>query len=162
MLELALSALLWSWAAAAVVAQIPPFNVMIMRRNPFGLLPNWYFFTGRLLGHDLGLLLREEDGGGFGAWRELPLARPRPPLAWLWHPDRRFGKLLIDVTSQLVSLRLRGLRDAAPRHPAYALVRRWAERHARPGVRFQFALVGRDGVAGEAPEFFLVSEVHQA
>lgn len=149
-----------TWALLAALGQIPTVGARIGGRRSLGLVPNFMFFTSRIVGHELELVVREElPVGGHGPWRVVETARPRGPLWFLWHPERRHAKAYLDLALQLTGLRLQGRRAEAPADPAYAVLRQRAAECVLAGAGFQFAVRARDVLAAEAaPQLLFVSE----
>jgi hypothetical protein len=88
-----------AWAVAAALAQHPALFRVIGGRRTLGLVPNFLFFTSRIVGNELELLVREESPPeAFGAWREVPTVRSRTLVSFLWNPGRRVGKAGAEVS----------------------------------------------------------------
>ena len=147
-----------AWALAAALAQHPSWSQRLSARS-FGLLPNFLFFTARIAGHEMALLVREEQGGGsWGPWHEVRTTRARNPAWFLWHPERRYGKAILDLALRLIHLRMTGRRSEAPADPAYAALAHWASAEVPPGARFQFGLRASDMLQEGAGQMLFVSE----
>ncbi len=148
-----------AWALLVALGQWPALGSRIGGRRTLGLVPNFMFFTSRIVGHELELVVRAAREDGFGAWQVVPTARPRGPLWFLWHPERRHAKAFLDLALQLTGLRLAGRRAEAPDDPAYARLRELARQCVEPGARFQFAVRARDTLRADAPaQLLFVSE----
>jgi hypothetical protein len=148
-----------AWALLAALGQWPALGSRIGGRRALGLVPNFMFFTSRIVGHELELVIREVQDGSLAQWRVVPTARPRGALWFVWHPERRHAKAFLDLALQLTGLRLAGRRAEAPGDPAYARLREIAQPWAAPGARFQFAVRARDTLRSDAPaQLLFVSE----
>jgi hypothetical protein len=148
-----------AWAVAAALAQHPALFRVIGGRRTLGLVPNFLFFTSRIVGNELELLVREESPPeAFGAWREVPTVRSRTLVSFLWNPGRRVGKAHLDLALQLVELRLSGRRQEAPGSAAYAVLARCAGAEVSPGRRYQFAIRATPSLEPGGGQLLFVSE----
>jgi hypothetical protein len=152
------------WLFVSLLAQLPAMK-KLRSWNHFGLIPNWYFFTGRMLMFDLKLCCRDGSGpGSYSEWREVPLPVPKPWWRIFWNPRRRLGKGLIDVTAELLEVRRAGKRDLAPSTLAYRTTLWYVRSHRPPGAQrdFQFSIQSRNPVRpSEAPSILFLSDVHR-
>lgn len=70
------------------------------------LIPTWSFFAPTPGMSDYYLLYREiNDKDEVQDWKEVtPLQDKRSPFAFVWNPDKKYLKTLIDMVQQLIKL----------------------------------------------------------
>jgi hypothetical protein len=69
----------------------------------FSLLPNWNFFAPNPGHTDYHVVIRDKlPDGSVSEWQELDIAEPRRFLCFLWNPQKRPRKVLVDVVGSLV------------------------------------------------------------
>ena len=70
-----------------------------------GMVPNWTFFAPNPGTSDYHLIYREQlEDKSITAWTEIPLTSRRLTLDWLWNPQKRKNKLLMDCVSSLAQV----------------------------------------------------------
>ncbi|MER6914400.1 hypothetical protein ABT354_22245 [Streptomyces sp. NPDC000594] len=118
----------WRIAAAAaltvtVAAQHPgDLFGRIREKDPLALIPNWRFFAPNPSVHDSEFCYRTlSEQGETSPWTALSLVPERTLRHMVWFPDRRVGKAVFDVGSDIVRVIAQGF-PAAERLPSYRLL----------------------------------------
>lgn len=101
--------LLVVWFTLSVVFQFytdsfsPSWLSVIVRYDVFHLLPRWTFFAPNPGTSDYHLLYRDQkEDGTISGWVEIPMVEERKPLSFIWNPEKRSKKILLDVTMSLI------------------------------------------------------------
>ena len=104
--EFILATILIVWFAASVANQLPGSRrtLALYRYDPAGLIPAWTFFAPRPGVTDFAVLYRDACGDDdYTPWRRLSSGARRDPWTALWHPEKRFEKLVTDLVPGLAS-----------------------------------------------------------
>jgi hypothetical protein len=153
------------WFAASLLGQFPALSAAKRRINLFGLIPNWFLFVGSLVTRDSCLYYRVRSAPeAYGEWRRLSLLEGRPPFWFLFYPQRRPGKAMIDICSQLISLRLlhRGDRARIEASDPYHRVLGMVRSRVNGGAEFQFCfMLERKGAPAPGNPILFLSSVHR-
>jgi hypothetical protein len=150
---------------ATLLRLVPSLAVHVARFDTLGLVPEWRFFAPKPGRGDHALLYRDSlDAREWGPWTELSLVVPRRWHHFLWNPERREKKALLDFVAALMAIiRETGTEGVEITSPYLALlvyVTTAVERIAVPALT-QFLLLNHDGSAG--PDEFVpmfLSQVH--
>src|SRR5687768_5062977 len=87
-----------------VARLVPRLHPIVTRLDAFNMLPEWRFFAPQPGRGDHFLLYRDSiDGDTWSAWIEIPLVVPRQWYHFVWNPERRVKKALLDVVGALVA-----------------------------------------------------------
>jgi len=160
-------ALVAVWLALTVLAQFRFLQPLLSPFDGFHLIPRWTFFAPNPGVRDYHLVMRERLADGrLSPWRNVPVYQGRPPLACLWHPQKRAAKVLNDAIQTLGFLMRREGVSASglPFTLPYLILLRYTARSmpAAPGAtEFQFAIVDSAGHAQRTLECPFVSSFHR-
>lgn len=157
------------WLTLSVIFQFhPSFNPSwfsaIVRHDLFGLLPRWTFFAPNPGTSDYHLLYRDqlEDGNLIG-WVEIPMVEERKPFSFIWNPEKRSKKILLDVTMSLIEEkdRLKG-KNALMLSLPYLILLNVVVHHGRKtcGTRCQRQFILVEKFCGSEPRILLISAFH--
>ncbi|MEU5977815.1 hypothetical protein [Streptomyces sp. NPDC047315] len=125
------------------------------RRDLLATIPNWRFFAPDPSVHDYELVYRTlSRQGETSGWKQVPLVRNRRAHQMLWYPERRAGKAVFDMGTELLRVIDRGLTTVKDQ-PSYRVLTNFLRREIQQGQRqgqdhdavkgFQFALVRSAG-----------------
>jgi hypothetical protein len=153
---------------ATLLRLVPSLAGHVARFDTLGLVPEWRFFAPKPGRGDHVLLYRDSaDGRGWGPWTELSLVAPRRWHHFVWNPERRAKKALLDfVAALMATIRATGTEGVEITTPYLALllyVTTVVERAAAPALT-QFLLLDHDGSAGPdefVPMFLSRAHLHE-
>ncbi len=90
------------WFLATILGATPIGRLWLRSDLISRFVPRWNFFAPRPGTQDFRLVHREVvTNNCTGPWHELPLP-PRGPWEWIWNPNKRLRKCIIDITISLV------------------------------------------------------------
>ena len=95
-----------AWFALSIARQ-PRWTVSrwIARWDVFGWFPSWRLFTLPTR-YDFYFAVRFGYlNGTISDWEPLPIISPRPPGAWLWHPQFVRQKMAMDLANRAAMVR---------------------------------------------------------
>lgn len=132
MLELVIESAFVLWFLISVAAHIPAWKGIRHKISLGGLLPNWYLFTAQLLVQDLCLRSRRQNSAeSFTLWMDVPIRLPQRRLLFIWNPERRLSKSVLDCVDAIIQARIRGKREQALQSMPFYLLREWAQRYSQ-------------------------------
>ena len=132
MLELAIESAFILWFLISVAAHIPAWKGIRHKVSLGGLLPNWYLFTAQLLVQDIRLRSRQQNSAeSFTLWMDVPIRLPQPWFLFVWNPERRLSKSVLDCVDAIIQARIRGKREQALQSVPFYLLREWAQRNSQ-------------------------------
>lgn len=88
------------WTFLSILNQFIFFR---KKMNWFNLLPVWTYFTPNPTPPDYRLLYRTKSNNLFSSWKEIRNSKFNSNLKFIWHPTKRYRKLVSTSTSNLVS-----------------------------------------------------------
>lgn len=131
MLELIIESAFVLWFLVSVAAHIPAWKGIRNKINLGGLLPNWYLFTAQLLVQDLCLRSRRQSSvERFTLWTDVPIRLPQPHFLFIWNPERRLSKSILDCVDAIIQARIRGKREQALQSMPFYLLYEWSRRNS--------------------------------
>lgn len=155
------------WLALTVLAQFRLLQRLLSPFDGFHLIPRWTFFAPNPGVRDYHLVVRERLADGrLTSWQNVPVYEARPPLAFLWHPQKRASKVLSDAIQTLgFLLRREGVSvSGLPFTLPYLVLLRYAARAVpaqRGATEFQFAIVDSAGHFQRPLECPFLSSFHR-
>jgi hypothetical protein len=165
------------WLLLSVANQYRPFALRIGRYDHFSLLPRWTFFAPNPGMHDVHLLYREcaadldvstpEGLNGASAklspWREMADLCPGHNVLFVWNPQRRVTKTILDIVAVLNRVRQLTDDQNAQITVEYFLLLHLVMRGAGDSTQRQFAVVRTHGFGPERQsEVVFLSAFHPA
>lgn len=156
-----------AWLILTVFAQFRPLAARISLYDPFRFIPTWTFFAPNPGVVDYHVVVRDElSDGSLTGWRSIDIAPGRHFWNFLWNPQKRPKKILLDAVQSLVTI---------SRMPSYAdgyevvslpylLILHLAE--TSPNIysgntRRQFAIVHSSGHVEKSIQLSYLSQFHQ-
>ncbi|MFE7130929.1 hypothetical protein ACFVIM_08725 [Streptomyces sp. NPDC057638] len=135
-----------------VAAQIPGELLgRARRRDLLATIPNWRFFAPDPSVHDYELVYRTlSHQGETSGWKQVPLVRNRRAHQMLWYPERRAGKAVFDMGTEVLRVIDQGFATVRDQ-PSYRALTNFLRREIRQTENheavkgFQFALVRSAG-----------------
>jgi len=169
MAQLIVNALVIAFLAAwflATLLKATPISTRWLRSHFVNrFIPRWNFFAPRPGMQDFRLLYREVLIDNIvGPWHEIPMAT-HGPWAWIWNPDKRLKKCLIDLTVTLVAEMVADITMHQPNRVKlsipYLLILYYVVSLSKSpfAAAMQFSVV-RNSRANEEPVSVFVSGVH--
>jgi hypothetical protein len=164
-LELCQAAVLSSWLLVTILLHLP-ISGRLRDLDLFGVVPVWNFFAPNPGKSDFHLLRRYRScDGSYSDWREVRLLCDRPWYAFLWNPQKRLNKLLLDLCTSLSEARfeLDDHQDAILLSPPYLFLLCFLEGLGRPeGANgLQFLVMYSESCALRVdPAGLFISAVH--
>ncbi len=160
-------AILGIYLGLTIFSHLPiPLARSLNVRDRFAVIPHWSFFAPTPGVSDFHLMVRDRlVGGKFSLWKEVPVGcQTRSPFAFLWHPGKRSGKALLDLTTTLLGV----VQNAGGRQeqiylslPYLMLLHAVSALPASSvSIGRQFLLAKMDG-PDAAPDVLFVSNVHE-
>ena len=148
-----------------VLRLVPAFQAAVARWDVLTLLPEWRFFAPKPGRGDHALLYRDSpDGSTWGAWTEISVQASRRWHHFIWYPERRAKKALLDyiaaLAARVAATGSEGVEITSPYLALLNFVITGPARATSPAVT-QFLLLLHDGAA--APDDFVpmfVSKQH--
>jgi hypothetical protein len=148
----------------SLLREIKPLAIIVERLPFVGLfIPSWSFFAPVPSMLDYHIFYRElSNEGGKGKWIEThTLPDQRPWYAFLWHPEKKFVKAVLDFVPEL--LRLSNLtqdnKQICVSLPYLHILNYICSLpRSAPTVKIQFMLVGNSRT--REPEMLFISEIH--
>lgn len=134
-----------------VLRLVPALRPLITSLDPFMLLPEWRFFAPKPGRGDHFLLYRDSpDGVTWGPWSEIPLVAPRRWYHFIWNPERRAKKALLDfiaaLSARVAASGSNGIEITLAYLALLKYVVMWPTRPGRPSLT-QFLILNHDGAA---------------
>lgn len=160
-----IEALFAVWFVSSLLVHIPALRSMRRHLKIGGLIPNWYLFTAEILMYDLCLRFRLVNGDQHTAWHDLPMILKPQRWRFIWNPQRRMTKALLDSADAMIQARLRGARERALKSVPFKILLDWARRHAQSPVQMlQFCIALRADLRSKSGPLILflspVAEKH--
>ncbi len=90
------------WLLLTILAQFRPISAKISPFDPFRLIPIWTFFAPYPGMVDYHLVVRDElSDGSISPWRSVDIAAERHLWNFLWNPQKRPKKIVLDAVQSL-------------------------------------------------------------
>lgn len=130
---------------------VPALRPLITRLDQLMLLPEWRFFAPKPGRGDHFLLYRDSpDGAMWDTWTEISLVAPRRWRHFIWNPERRAKKALLDfiaaLAARLAASGPNGIEITLAYLALLKYVTRSPTRATRPALT-QFMILNHDGAA---------------
>jgi hypothetical protein len=148
------------WLLLSLLVHIPALRSMRRHLKLGGLIPNWYLFTSEILMYDLCLRFRNVTDQQ-APWHDLPMVSKPRPWRFIWNPQRRISKALLDSADAIIQARLSGARERALKSVPFKILLEWARRHAQPPAQtLQFCIALRADLRPESgPSILFLSPI---
>jgi hypothetical protein len=164
--DVALAAIFILWMIGTVLRQLPYSGAKrLLTYDWIGIFPLWSFFAPQPGGSDFHLLYRDQirEGENTG-WMEHFKDSPRGRWAWVWNPDRRLRKALLDIAQELAIDQASGVsRQAIVLSVPYLALLNFVSNVPRsfPATGTQFAVMMSDGaIHDQHPKVLFLSSFH--
>jgi hypothetical protein len=90
------------WLALTIIKQLVRTRDAMSKIDVLRIIPLWRLFAPRPLRSDFCVLSRALlKDGNFTIWEIVPMAQEKPKGAWLWHPELRSRKFLVEAIESL-------------------------------------------------------------
>lgn len=160
-----LAAVFGIWFLAICVHQLPITAArQLTTWDPIGLLPVWRFFAPMPGNFDFHLLYRDQLADGtITPWTEYRPLLSRSPWSFIWNPDKRQRKALLDLAQELVRFQREQSREQLLLSVPYLVLLNFVSELPRPEPRqgTQFAImVSRGAAHDEEPQLLFLSSLH--
>jgi hypothetical protein len=157
-----------AWFVLTIFAQADPIARKLQAFDKFGLLPKWTFFAPHPGHFDYHLLYRLSGSPGerevVREWRQLSGLSGGPYIPFLWNPQRRVTKSILDVVNALMLAQriFRNNPELLQFTTEYLLLLHLIECEAPRGAKVQFALVQTCGIGvRETQQLVFLSKHHR-
>lgn len=147
----------------------------INKYDIFQLLPNWTFFAPNPGTVDYHLIYRQKDIGTQENldWSEIPIIQNRTLQHFLWNPQRRKIKLIIDAINAIVKINANNSKFKLSEENStkalyisvpYMLLMQTVLNNIKTGsdnAQFQFAVIESTGfIQRDEPKYVIISAFH--
>ena len=103
------------WFLASILWQFDKtrkLSGLLRKANVLNILPIWTFFAPKPGVKDTHLLYRDKCvDGSLSDWVEIPVFERRRFYHFIWNPNKRINKLIVDSISQVKTLKRLGMED---------------------------------------------------
>lgn len=97
------------WLLLTAFAQFRSVLSRLSRFDVFRLIPTWTFFAPNPGVVDYHLVVRDKSSNGvLSAWREVQIGQERNFVNFIWNPQKRPKKVMIDAVQSLTIILTRG------------------------------------------------------